>query len=241
MKNILITGASKGIGLAIAKTLAASTTDSLNFGLCSRNINQIVNAEADLGREFPLHRYYSRACDVSKTDAVREFVAGYEERFGAIDVLVNNAGFGRFGSVIDMETSTFTSVLDSNLRGVFLMTKAVLPRMREQRKGTIVTISSLSGRTGFKGGAAYCASKFAVRGLMNSLSLEVRADDIRVVTIFPGTVDTAFFDLIGTPAIVKSGTALLAQDVADAVVTAIRLPQRATISELDIRPTNPRQ
>ena len=239
MKNIIITGASKGIGYAIAKTLAADSPEVYNFGLCSRNINEIVADEAALGKDHPQHRYYSRACDVTNADAVKEFVAGYEERFGAVDILVNNAGIGRFGSAATMETSTFTSVIDINVRGVLLMTKAVLPRMIERRSGTIITISSLAGKAGFQGGAAYCASKFAVRGLMNSLFLEVRSDNIRVVTLFPGTVDTPFFDVIGTPAIVRSGTALQAQDIADAVTTCIKLPSRATISELDIRPTNP--
>jgi NADP-dependent 3-hydroxy acid dehydrogenase YdfG len=241
MTNVLITGASKGIGLAIAHTLAGQQQEKYNFGLCSRNINEIVRAEAELGKHFPLHRYYSRKCDVSDAGSVKEFVAGFEERFGGVDILINNAGFGRFGSVAEMETSTFTSVLDTNLRGVFLMTQAVLPRMREKHAGTIITISSLAGRNGFKGGAAYCAAKFAVRGLMNSLFLEVRSENIRVVTIFPGTVETAFFDTLGQPTSVRTATALQAQDIADAVVTAIALPQRATISELDIRPTNPKQ
>lgn len=188
-----------------------------------------------------MHHYYSRACDVSNAYAVQEFVADFEERFGAVDVLVNNAGVGKFGSAAKMDTETFTSVLDTNLRGVFLVTRAVLPRMRERKSGTIVTISSLAGRSGFKDGVAYCASKFAVRGLMNSLFLEVRSDNIRVVTIFPGTVETPFFDEIGMPAVIQSRTALQAQDIADAVLAAVAMPPRATISELDIRPTNPVQ
>jgi 3-oxoacyl-[acyl-carrier protein] reductase len=240
MTNILITGASRGIGLAIASTFARDENEKYNFGLCSRNINEIVQVEATLGKTYPAHRYYSRTCDVSNPASVREFVAGFEERFGAVDILINNAGIGRFSPAVEMTNEVFTSVLNTNLRSVFLCTKAVLPGMRDKKNGTIVTISSLAGRSGFKGGAAYCASKFAVRGLMNSLFLEVRSDNIRVVTIFPGTVETSFFDAIGTPASVETGTALHAQDIADAVITTIKLPIRATISELDIRPTNPK-
>jgi 3-oxoacyl-[acyl-carrier protein] reductase len=111
--------------------------------------------------------------------------------------------------------------------------------MRKQKRGTIVTISSLAGKNGFVGGAAYCSAKFAVRGLMQSLFLEVREDNVRVVTLFPGSVDTAFFDNV------KSGVsmaqkALKAEDVAEAVLTAVRLPIHADVSELDIRPTNPK-
>jgi len=239
MKNILITGASKGIGFSIANTFARDEHTKYNFGLCSRNINELVRAEAELGKAYPTHRYYSHACDVSDVASVQAFVAGFEERFGSVDILINNAGFGKFGFAAEMRTETFTSVLATNLRGVLLVTQAVLPGMREKQNGTIVTISSLAGRSGFKGGAAYCASKFAVRGLMNSLFLEVRSKNIRVVTIFPGTVETSFFDLIGSPG--QTDTVLLAQDIADAVLTAVTLPMRATISELDIRPTNPKQ
>src|ERR1051325_4875841 len=136
-----------------------------------------------------------------------------------------------------MTTQTFDLVLNTNIRGVFLMTKAVLPQMKLRGSCTIVTISSLAGRSGFENGAAYCASKFGVRGLMQSLFLEVRDFNIRVVTLFPGSVDTEFFDSLGG---LKMNQPLMASDVADAVYAAITIPSHATISELDIRPTNPK-
>jgi 3-oxoacyl-[acyl-carrier protein] reductase len=111
--------------------------------------------------------------------------------------------------------------------------------MKECKSGTIVSISSLAGKNGFAGGAAYCASKFAVRGLMQSLFLEVRDFNIRVITIFPGSVDTDFFDTAGHPLGMQARHVLRAEDVATAVHVAAMLPARATISELDLRPTNP--
>ena len=120
------------------------------------------------------------------------------------------------------------------------MTKAALPLMKQRKAGTIVTISSVAGKNVFAGGAAYSTSKFGVRGLMQSLFLEVREDNIRVITIFPGNVDTNFFVAAGAnPAVSKD--VLTAQDIADAVYAAVSLPSNATITELDIRPTNPKK
>jgi NADP-dependent 3-hydroxy acid dehydrogenase YdfG len=237
--NILITGASKGIGLAIVKAFAHEEGSQHNFGLCSRHLNELILAEAGLKKQFPLHRYYSRAVDVSNAEQVAAFVSGYEKEFGAIDILVNNAGFGKFAALRQFTLSDFRSVIDTNLRGVFLVTKAALPKMREKKSGTIIAIGSLAGKNGFKGGAAYCASKFGVRGLMQCLFLEVRKDNIRVVSILPGTVDTAFYDEIQSPSKARMDKALRAEDVAVVVYSAVNLPLRATISEIELRPTNP--
>jgi NADP-dependent 3-hydroxy acid dehydrogenase YdfG len=237
--NILITGASKGIGLAIAEVFAKEEASQHNFGLCSRNLDTLMFAEAALGKRFPLHRYHSRTVDVSDEKQVTEFVSGYEKEFGAIDILVNNAGFGKFAPLHEFDLATFRSVIDANLRGVFLMTKAALPKMREKKRGTIITIGSLASKHGFKGGAAYCASKFGVRGLMQCLFLEVRKDNIRVVTILPGTVDTAFYDTIRSPLKMQMDKALRAEDVAEVVHSAVNLPLHATVSEIELRATNP--
>jgi 3-oxoacyl-[acyl-carrier protein] reductase len=153
-------------------------------------------------------------------------------------VLVNNAGFGIFKTVSELTAKEFDDVIATNLRGVFLITQAVLPAMRSKKAGTIITISSLAGKNGFATASAYCAAKFGVRGLMQSLFLEVREDNIRVVTICPGSVDTDFFT--ADTEHIRSKHALEAADVADAAFMVTQLPQNATISELDIRPTNPK-
>jgi 3-oxoacyl-[acyl-carrier protein] reductase len=233
--NIIVTGASKGIGYAIAKTFA-SQPEKHAIGICSRNADEIAQAEAGLRQHSSNHQYFSRACDVSKEKEVNAFVDEFEHRFGAVDVLVNNAGFGIFKSTLEMTKQEFESVLGANLRGVFLFTRAALPLMREKRSGTIITISSLSGKHGFSGGAAYCASKFAVRGMMQSLFLEVRSSNIRFVTVNPGSVDTDFFTNETRPA-----KAMLPDDIAACVELAVRLPQTVDITELDVRPTNPHQ
>jgi len=126
----------------------------------------------------------------------------------------------------------------TNLRSLYLVTRAVLPGMRRRREGTVVNVASLAGRNGFVGGTAYTASKHAVLGFARSLMLEVRKEGIRVITICPGSVDT---DLLRHQPMLKSDPQriLQADDVAQAVVDAVRLPSRALVSEIDLRPTNP--
>jgi NADP-dependent 3-hydroxy acid dehydrogenase YdfG len=179
-------------------------------------------------------------CDVSNEANVEDFVAEAEGRFGPVDHLINNAGFGIFRPIEELTIDEFDSVLATDLRGVFLVTKAVLPAMMAAERGTVVTISSLAGKNGFAGGTAYCAAKFAVRGLMQSMFLEVREKNVRAITVFPGSVDTAFFNPALGATRLRATSALNAKDVADAVYHAAMLPQSATISELDIRPTNPK-
>jgi 3-oxoacyl-[acyl-carrier protein] reductase len=236
--HVLITGASRGIGQAIATVFADHFRADLQLSLCARNKADLEAVRSRL-EEATSCQVFAQACDVTMSDDIDAFAATAQTKFGPVDVLVNNAGIGRFESVDKMSTEDFDNVLAINLRGVFLMTRAVLPNMMQRQRGTIVTISSLAGRNGLENGAAYCASKFGVRGLMQSLFLEVRDNNIRVLTIFPGTVDTDFFaPLGGLSASMKQP--LEAEDVAHAVYGAISLPGRATISELDLRPTNPK-
>lgn len=237
--NIVITGASKGIGLQVARTFAKQN-EKHAIGICARKKDELENAAKELRGISSRHDFFSSVCDVSQEKEVNAFVSEFEQKFGAIDVLVNNAGFGIFKSVIDLTKQEFESVIATNLRGVFLFTRAALPKMRARKTGTVITINSLAGKNGFAGGAAYCASKFAVRGMMQCLFLEVRTDNIRFVTICPGSVDTEFFVDENLDSGRRAKKALMAQDVADCVEFAVRLPQNADISEIDIRPTNPK-
>jgi NADP-dependent 3-hydroxy acid dehydrogenase YdfG len=234
--HVLITGAARGIGAAIAEKLAREIGDQLRLSLCARDLDALKSVHSRIEQDSTA-QVLSGTCDVRSEQSINDFVTSAQNAFGSIDVLVNNAGLGRFAPVHEMPLETFDLVVDTNLRGVFLMTQAVLPRMKLRRSGTIVTISSLAGRNGLENGAAYCASKFGVRGLMQSLFLEVREFNIRVITLFPGSVDTEFFDTLGGLTMKQP---LKASDIADAAYAAICMPSHATISELDIRPTNPK-
>jgi 3-oxoacyl-[acyl-carrier protein] reductase len=128
--------------------------------------------------------------------------------------------------------------MNTNVRSLFLVTKAVIPGMRQRRHGAIVNVASLAGRNGFAGGTAYTASKHAVLGFSRSLMLETRKDNIRVIAICPGSVDTS---LLRDQPMLKSDPSRILQpeDVAATILHALTLPERALVSELDIRPTNP--
>jgi 3-oxoacyl-[acyl-carrier protein] reductase len=236
--NIVVTGASKGIGLAIIDRFARDHDTSHSFALCARNEAELQQARTTLTAQYPAHRFFAEVCDVAEETDVERFAASCLDRLGTPDVVVNNAGFGIFKSITDLSPAEFRSVIDTNFRGVYLLSRALLPAMRAARKGTILTISSLAGKNGFAGGSAYCASKFAVRGFMQNLFLDVRSDNIRCVTICPGSVDTEFFAEISNPS--STTRMLAASDIAESVWFASHLPPSATVSEIEIRPTNPK-
>ena len=160
------------------------------------------------------------------------------EQLGEIGVLVNNAGVLIARPFEELTLEDWDVTMATNLRSLYLVTREVLPGMRRRREGTIVNVASLAGRNGFVGGTAYTASKHAVLGFARSLMLEVRKDGVRVVTVCPGSVDTGM--LVDQPMLTPNRERILQpEDVADAILQAVRLPGRALVSELDIRPTNP--
>jgi NADP-dependent 3-hydroxy acid dehydrogenase YdfG len=225
----VVTGGSKGIGLAIGRLLAQEGASVL---LAARNqaaLEATVNALRAEGLSVD-----GIATDVSVEKQVQRLIGTAVERYGKVDILVNNAGFGVFKHVLDLSLDEFDTMWNTNMRGSFLPTKAVLPHMTRAKSGSIVFISSLAGKNSFKGGAGYCATKWAMRGFASSLMLEVREQNIRVVTIFPGSVDTSFSST-GK----KGGHITQPEDVAHAVLFAVTAPERSMFSEIDVRPTNP--
>jgi 3-oxoacyl-[acyl-carrier protein] reductase len=178
------------------------------------------------------------AADVGDPADVESMVAHIAGELGEIDVLVNNAGVLIARPFEELTLDEWDATMATNLRSLFLVTRAVLPGMRRRRAGTIVNVASLAGRNGFAGGTAYTASKHAVLGFSRSLMLEARKDGVRVITICPGSVDTG---MIRDQPMLKSDPEriLRPEDVADSIRHAIQLPARAMLSELDLRPTNP--
>jgi 3-oxoacyl-[acyl-carrier protein] reductase len=229
-KVVIVTGAGRGIGKAIALRFAEEHSRLVLAARTKKEIDEVAQEVRRKGVEA-----LSVPTDVSTEEQVDRLVTTAHKTFGRIDVLVNNAGFGIFSRVADMKTDDFQSMFDVNVRGVFLCTRAVLPYMAEQNDGVIVNIASLAGRNAFVGGAGYCATKWALIGFARSLMLEVREHNIRVITICPGCVDTSF----GRDE-AKKKTILQAQDVAETVLAAVRMPAHAMVSEIDIRPTNPK-
>lgn len=228
----LVTGASTGIGRVIATTLSSH---GATIAACSRSLPGLEALQNEI--EAKHGKIIISSVDVRDENAVQRFVSHIQTTVGPIDLLIANAGLGIFKPVIEMTTEEFDEQIATNLRGVFLSTKAVLPSMLDRKFGDIVIVSSLAGKNSFATGAAYCASKFGVRGYAHSLMLEVRTSNVRVITICPGSVDTPFFD--GTHLTPSREKILAANDVADVLVSALLAPRRAMVSEIDIRPSNP--
>jgi 3-oxoacyl-[acyl-carrier protein] reductase len=176
--------------------------------------------------------------DVASPEQVDSAVRHIAGELGGIDALINNAGVLIARPFQELTLNDWDTTMNTNLRGLFLVTQAVLPGMRLRGRGTIVNVASLAGRNGFAGGTAYTASKHGVLGFSRSLMLEVRKENIRVITVCPGSVDTG---LLRDQPMLKSDPQriLRPEDVAETIVHALRLPERAMVSELDVRPTNP--
>ena len=184
IRTALITGASSGIGAAIAGRLAEQ---GVRVALAARSEEKLREVAAGLpaGSESMIV-----PADVGDEEQVRHMVAETEKRFGAIDLLVNNAGFGIFKPIVELTAEEFDGIIRVNLRGAFLCMKYTLPGMYERERGTVVNISSVAGKHGFAGGGAYCSSKFGLMGLTECVFQEARTHNVRIVTISPGSVDT---------------------------------------------------
>ncbi len=230
----LVTGASAGIGRATALALGRA---GYAVAVCARSREPLDALLAELADEGISAT--GLPCDVGNPADVRALVEHIEETLAPVDVLVNNAGIGILKPFAELSLDDWDRTFATNVRSMFIVTSAVLPGMRERRRGFIVNVSSLAGRNGFKGGTAYAASKHAVLGFSSSLVLEVRHEGVRVLAICPGSVDTELRRgmvgmLGGSP-----DTMLRAEDIATVIVDAISMPARALVSELDIRPAAP--
>jgi len=229
----LVTGATLGIGRAIAFALGRA---GWSIGCCSRSADRVEALVAAL--EAAGIRAAGVAGDVGLEPEAAAVVASVEAALGPVDTLVNNAGVLIGKRFEELSLDDWDTTMATNLRSLFLTTRAVLPGMRARGQGDIVNIASLAGRNGFVGGTAYCASKHAVLGFSKALMLETRKDGIRVIAICPGSVDTGM--MVGQPHLKSDlSRALRPEDVADTVLQTLRLPRHALVSELDIRPANP--
>jgi 3-oxoacyl-[acyl-carrier protein] reductase len=229
----LVTGATHGIGLATAFALGRA---GYRVGVCARTAAKVESLVAEL-RAAGIEAA-GRAADVADPVQVTSLVEHVSQALGEIGVLVNNAGVLIARPIEELTLEDWDATMATNLRGLFLMTRAVLPPMRARGHGDIVNVASLAARNGFAGGSAYVASKHAVLGFGRALMLELRKEGIRVITVCPGSVDTG---MLREQPMLKSDPAriLRPEDVAETILHALCLPERALVSEVDIRPSNP--
>ena len=233
MPTALITGATEGIGRATAFALGRA---GFALGVCARTPSKLRTLLDELHRAG--YTAHGHPADVGLEADVATMVAEVGRALGPVDVLVNNAGIAILKPFDQLSLEDWDATMATNLRSLYLVTREVLPGMRARKRGDIVNIASLAGRNGFAGGTAYAASKHAVLGFSRSLMLEVRKENIRVITVCPGSVDTPLIQHQGMlkPDITRI---LKPEDVAESIVASLALPQRAMVSELDVRPTNP--
>ncbi len=227
----LVTGGTRGIGRAIAIDLAGA---GMRVVLTGRDGASAADAARSVATEAAVATgdVVGLAADVRDLGAMEAVVAATVERFGRLDAVVANAGLGHFGSVDELTVDEWREVLDVNLTGAFHTVKATTAAL-EASGGVLVTIGSLAGTNAIKGGAAYNASKFGLVGFTHAVMLDLRERGVRVSTIMPGSVATAFGGL--TP---SDGDAwkIQPEDVAEAVRYVLTSPARTLPSRIEVRP-----
>jgi NADP-dependent 3-hydroxy acid dehydrogenase YdfG len=181
---------------------------------------------------------FGAVADCSALPEVKRFIAAVVERFGTIDILVNNAAVGVFAKVADLDPEQWDRMISLNLSGVFYSCHEVLPIFKTGGAGDVINIGSLAGKNAFASGGGYNASKFGLKGFSEAMMLDHRNDGVRVSYIMPGSVNTEFGG--GTP---DSGSAwkIEPEDIADIVVAILRMPGRTTVSRVEVRPSRPPQ
>lgn len=230
-KVAVVTGGSKGIGKAIARSLAQAGSRVV---ITARNQAELTETAKELSSNGS--QILPVVMDVRDPAQVSKAAGETREKFGAADILINNAGIGIFNDVLTMKHEEFQAVIETNLYGVFYCTQAFLPGMIEKNEGCIINISSLAGKNNFAGGSVYCASKHALNSFAECLMLEIRKHNIKVSTICPGSVATDF-----SPESAQKSWALTSEDVAEAVMAVLNGSPGSLMSLIEMRPLNPKK
>jgi NAD(P)-dependent dehydrogenase (short-subunit alcohol dehydrogenase family) len=233
-KICLVTGATRGIGRAIAKMLLE---EGASVAICGRQQSAVDQAVAELRAETG-GKVAGQAADVRKYEDIAGLFRFVDAEFGGLDVLVNNAGVGVFKSVSELSVEEWQLTLETNLSGVFYCCREAFPRFETRGGGFIVNISSLAGKNPFASGSAYNASKFGLNGFSEAMMLDKRNDNVRVSYVMPGSVAT---DFSGHSTDSGSDWKIHSEDIAEIVRMLIRMPERTLISRVEVRPSRTRR
>lgn len=232
-KVAFITGAGRGIGKAVAIALA---NEGVNVGLLARTeeaLKEVVTEVEALG----VKAAYA-SVDVSSLEEVNQAVATLTNEIGKADILINNAGIGKFESLLEMNPEEWKKIIDVNLMGPYYVTRTVLPQLIEKNGGDIINISSTNGLNGAATSSAYSASKFGLIGMTESLAQEVRRNNIRVTSLTPSTVAT---ELAVQTDLIKGSAEKYMQpeDIAELIVSQLKLHPRIYVKTATVIGTNP--
>lgn len=229
-KIAIVTGASSGIGTAFSQSLIQK--GATVYGL-ARSTNKLGNIESELGEQFiPV------TMDITDHDAIEHWVDRTFSKEHQPDILINNAGLGRFGNVDELPLEDWESMIQTNLSGIFYMTRQLVPLMKQNESVChIINIASIAGKIGSPQLAGYNASKFGVRGFSEALFKELRYDGIKVTCFYPGSIATKFFsgaDMESHPNMMQPG------DVAQVLINVLETPDNFLINDITMRPLNPK-
>lgn len=226
---VLITGASQGIGAAIAKVFAREVPGG-RLALVARNAKKLAAVARGCAKAGAVAETF--VCDVSDEAAVAAMAAAVTKRCGGVDVLINNAGVFTSAPFAETAVAEFDRIVAANLRSAFLVTRAFVPAMLQRGRGDVFFMSSIAGLDAYPNGAAYCAAKFGVTGLAKVLRAETRGKGVRVCCVHPGATWSPSWAGSG----VKPERIMPAEDVARAFLGVYRLSRRTVVEEIVLRP-----
>ncbi len=239
--TVFITGASSGIGMSCARKFAE---EGANLLLCARRVDRLENLKSELIAKYPNIRIHIFSLDVRDNDAVVSALTSLPNEWKLVDILVNNAGLSRgLDKFQDSSLLDWEEMIDTNVKGLLYITKAVVPGMIERRKGHIINIGSIAGREVYPRGHVYSASKHAVDAITKGLRMDLVDTPLRVTTVDPGLVETEFSIVRfrgneeKAKAVYQNLTPLSPDDVADAVVWAATRPPHVQVADIVLFPT----
>lgn len=233
-KVAFVTGAGRGIGRAIAIALA---NEGVNVGLLARTedaLKEVASEVDDLGVKVAY-----AVTDVSSFEQVEQAIDKITNELGTADILINNAGIGKFGTLLEMDPEEWKRIIDVNLMGSYYVTRTVLPQLIEKNGGDIINISSTNGLNGAATSSAYSASKFGLIGLTESLAQEVRRNNIRVTALTPSTVATELAIKTNLIAENNGEKYMQPEDIAEFIISQLKLNSRIYVKTASLLATNP--
>jgi short-subunit dehydrogenase len=228
-KNVLIVGATGGIG---SKAVPLLTGSGANVFMAARNSEKL----AALAIQFNIPLQQTFSLDISKPDEVAALKEKFFAQFATIDVFINAAGIGIIKSTEELTETEFLRSLNYNLYAPFLLVRAFLPKMKEQKKGLIINIPGVLGKVPMAGAAAYSASKYGLVGMMQSIREELKRTEIRITNLLLGGVDTPFWDTIDLR--VQRDKMVMAEEAARAIWFLCQQPASGVVSEMVLQPFN---
>jgi len=228
-KNVLVVGATGGIGAATVKLLIGSGANVFISGRNAQKLNEVATAN---------HIPANRTCiaDISKPADIEQLQNAYFSVFDSIDILINAAGIGIIKPIDTLSADEFMLTINNNLFGPFMLVKAFLPAMKEAKKGLIINIPGVLGKVPMAGAAAYSASKYGLVGMMQSIREELKRTEIRITNIFMGGVDSAFWDTIDLR--VQRDKMIIAEEAAKSIWFLCQQPRSGVVSEMVLQPFN---